>query len=63
MGEFSEHIRILVLAEIVFAVLFVIAYARRSTRLWFPLFVVLAIIFMTISILARWSQVEIPESD
>lgn len=63
MGEFSEHIRILVVAEIIFAVLFIIAYSKGSPRLWFSLFVVLVIIFMTIAILARWSSFEISQTD
>lgn len=63
MGEFSEHVKILVLAILFFSSVFVVSYSKNYERLWLSVFVVLIILFASLAVLARWSQVEIEQTD
>jgi len=61
--QFSEHIKILVLALLIFCALFVLAYTLELERLWISLFAVIIVLSGTIAVLARWSRIEIEETD
>lgn len=51
--QFTKHVRILVFALLIFAVLFVVAYTLEITRLWFVCLAVMIVISGAIAVLAR----------
>ncbi len=61
--QFSEHVKLLVLALLVFCTLFTVAYTLKLTRLWISLFAVIIVLSGTIAVLARWSRDEIEQTD
>ncbi len=61
--QFSEHVRILVFALLVFSVLFVAAYTLQITRLWIAALAVMIVLSGAIAVLARWSGHGIEESE
>ena len=61
--QFAEHVKILVFALLIFAVLFVIAYTLEITRLWFACLAVMIVISGAIAVLARWSCKGIEETE
>ncbi|MCD6493890.1 MAG: hypothetical protein J7K36_08900 [Archaeoglobaceae archaeon] len=61
--QFSEHVKLLVLALLVFCALFTAAYTLKLTRLWISLFAVIIVLSGTIAVLARWSRDEIEQTD
>ncbi len=64
MGDFSEHVKILIFALFGFMVAFVIAYSVGWERLWIPLFISIIVLFMIIAILAKSGEkIEINQSD
>ena len=63
MADFSEHIRILVFSLLFFSFLFITAYTLDKERLWISCLAILLIISGTIAVLARWSVLEVCETD
>ena len=61
--QFTEHVRILVFALLIFAVLFVVAYTLEITRLWFACLAVMIVISGAIAVLARWSGASLEETN
>jgi len=61
--QFTEHVRILVFALLIFAMLFVVVYTLEITRLWFACLAVMIVISGAITVLARWSCQGIEESE
>jgi len=61
--QFAEHVRILVFALLIFAVLFVVAYTLEMTRLWFACLAVMIVISGAIAVLARWSRYDAEETE
>ena len=61
--QFTEHVKILVFALLIFAALFVVAYTLEMTRLWVACLAVMVVISGAIAVLARWSGYGIEESE
>ena len=61
--QFAEHVKILVLALLVFSVVFVVAYTLEMTRLWFACLAVMIVLSGAIAVLARWSRIDSGETE
>ena len=61
--QFAEHIKILVFALLIFAMLFVVAYTLGMARLWFACLAVMIVLSGAIAVLARWSGYGFEESE
>ena len=61
--QFSEHIKILIFALLIFSLVFVVAYTLQIVRLWIAALAVMIVLSGTIAVLARWSGASLEETE